>query len=118
MVLVVEDNPDVALVSCEMLDQLGYRSVAVSSGDAGLRKLDSGEEKFDLVFSDIVMAGQLDGLALARIVRERYPEMPILLASGYNKATEGASGEFEILSKPYRIGDLDQAIGRLLAAQR
>jgi PAS domain S-box-containing protein len=117
-VLVVEDNPDVALVSCEMLDQLGYRTVAVNSGDAGLRKLDSGEEKFDLVFSDIVMAGQLDGLALARIVRERYPGLPILLASGYNKATEGASGEFEILSKPYRIGDLDQAIGRLLAAQR
>ena len=70
------------------------------------------------MFSDIVMAGQMDGIALARIVRERRPDLPILLATGYSKAAEAAQDEFAILRKPYQITQLSRAIAKVIAQAR
>jgi len=72
----------------------------------------------DLVFSDIVMAGELDGVGLARRLREEIPGIPILLATGYSQAAERIGAEFPILRKPYRINDLSQAVTAVLASAR
>ena len=69
----------------------------------------------DLVFSDIVMPGKMDGLDLARTIREKHPDLPVLLASGYSDAAQNARSEFPILRKPYQIHELNQALSQLVA---
>ncbi|MBV9456784.1 MAG: PAS domain S-box protein, partial [Bradyrhizobium sp.] len=73
-VLVVEDNPEVLAVCVSMLEQLGYETYAVSGPLAALEVIES--RNFDLVLSDIVMPGGMDGAALANIIRARKPELP------------------------------------------
>ena len=110
-VLLVEDNPDVASVSVSLLEQLGYTVQRVADAEAALRAIE--HDGIDLVFSDIVMPGKMDGLALAQRLRQIRPALPILLATGYSDAAVNASGEFPILRKPYEIHELSQAIARL-----
>ncbi len=116
-ILLVEDNPDVADVSVGMLEQLGYTVRLANDAASGLELIEAGVE-FDLVFSDIVMAGALDGVELARKIRELRPGLPVLLATGYSSAAASGSQEFPILRKPYELGELARAIIRLLAARR
>jgi PAS domain S-box-containing protein len=114
-VLVVEDNPDVAEVAAGLLEQLGSQPRVVGSAEAALRALRNGE-KPDVLFSDIVMAGEMDGLALARRVRAEWPDLPILLTTGYSQNAENVAKEFTILPKPYELPDLNRALGSVLAA--
>jgi len=99
-VLVVEDNLHVGEVSVLLLQELGYSVTSISRPAAALDLLSQGE-KFDLIFSDIVMPGDMDGLTFARELRRRYPCLPVLLATGYSSAAERAGSEFPILRKPY-----------------
>jgi PAS domain S-box-containing protein len=110
-VLLVEDNPDVASVSASLLEQLGYIVHRVPDAESALREIE--RDGFDLVFSDIVMPGKMDGLGLARRLREIRPELPILLATGYSEAAADVRGDFPILRKPYEIHQLSQAIANL-----
>ncbi len=110
-VLLVEDNPDVASVSRNLLEQLGYNVRKVADAETALREIERNE--IDLVFSDIVMPGGLDGLGLAHRLREIRPDLPVLLATGYSDAAAGVRGEFPILRKPYEIHQLSRAIASL-----
>ena len=110
-VLLVEDNPDVASVSSNLLEQLGYTVRRATDAETALREIE--RNNIDLVFSDIVMPGKMDGLDLARRLREIRPDLPILLATGYSDAAAGARGDFPILRKPYEIHQLSQAIAKL-----
>jgi PAS domain S-box-containing protein len=110
-VLLVEDNPDVASVSMSLLEQLGYVVHKVADAEAALREIERSE--IDLVFSDIIMPGKMDGLALARRLREIRPHLPVLLATGYSDAAANVRGDFPILRKPYEIHQLSQAITKL-----
>jgi CheY-like chemotaxis protein len=110
-VLLVEDNPDVASVSISLLEQLGYTVRRVADAEAALRAIE--HDGVDLVFSDIVMPGKMDGLALAHRLRQIRPGLPILLATGYSEAAINVRGDFPILRKPYEIHELSQAIARL-----
>ena len=112
IVLLVEDNPEVALVSTSLLEQLGYTVRRVPDAETALREI--AYDDIDLVFSDIVMPGKMDGLSLARRLREMRPDLPILLATGYSDAAAGVLGDdFPILRKPYEIHQLSQAIANL-----
>ncbi|WP_213772737.1 PAS domain-containing sensor histidine kinase [Bradyrhizobium sp. dw_78] len=110
-VLLVEDNPDVASVSTSLLEQLGYTVRKVSDAETALREIE--RSAVDLVFSDIVMPGKMDGLGLAHRLRELRPNLPVLLATGYSDAAVNARGDFPILRKPYEIHQLSQAIAKL-----
>jgi CheY-like chemotaxis protein len=110
-VLLVEDNPDVASASAGLLEQLGYSVRWVSSAEAALQEIEN--YGFDLVFSDIVMPGRMNGLGLARAIRQRHPSMPILLATGYSEAAQDARTDFPILRKPYRVEELSRALAQL-----
>jgi len=107
-ILVVEDNPDVQAVAMALLEQLNYRSIAVEDARAALDFLATGTA-VDLVFSDVVLPGKLDGLGLAKSINERYPRLPVLLTSGYSKALASRHG-LPILRKPYQISALAEAI--------
>jgi len=110
-VLLVEDNPEVASVSAGLLEQLGYTVRRVANAEAALREIEL--DGVDLVFSDIVMPGKMDGLGLARHLRAKRPRLPILLATGYSDAAVNVRGDFPILRKPYEIHQLSQAIAKL-----
>jgi PAS domain S-box-containing protein len=113
-ILLVEDNPDVAAASAGLLEQLGYAVRWVSNAEAALAEIDG--NAIDLVFSDIVMPGKMDGLALAQAIRTKYPRLPILLATGYSDTLRRTSLGFQILRKPYEIHELSQALSKVSAA--
>ncbi|PLR21005.1 hybrid sensor histidine kinase/response regulator [Caulobacter zeae] len=108
-ILLVEDNPDVADVATGLLERLGHQVRVANNAATALSALQHGAPP-DLVFSDIVMAGEMDGLELARLLRERHPNLPVLLATGYSQAAENLGGEFRILRKPYSLEALKAAI--------
>jgi PAS domain S-box-containing protein len=110
-VLLVEDNPDVAVASTGLLEELGYAVRWASDVDAALSEIAA--DGIDLVLSDIVMPGKMDGLALARLLKQKHPGLPILLATGYSEAARNAAAEFPILRKPYQIHELNEALSRL-----
>ena len=113
-ILLVEDNPDVAAASTGLLEQLGYAVRWVSNAEEALAEIDGAG--IDLVFSDIVMPGKMDGLALAQAIRGKYPRLPILLATGYSDTLRKVSLGFQILKKPYEIHELSQALAKVSAA--
>ncbi len=112
-VLVVEDSRDVAEVTSSLLEQLGYRVVRAENAAEALRHLQQGIG-VDLLFSDIVMPGAINGLGLAQICQERFPDIPVLLTSGFSDAAEAADGRFDILRKPFELSALEHAIDAAL----
>ena len=111
-ILVVEDNAEVRHVAVSLLEQLGYRTIEAEHAAAAIDVLAAGAS-VALVFSDVVLPGQTDGLALARIVAERYPSLPVVLTTGYTKVFETAP-EFPVLRKPYQISALGRVIQQSL----
>ena len=111
-VLLVEDNPDVANASTGLLEQLGYSVRWVPNAETALQEIE--KNGIDLVFSDIVMPGHLDGLGLARIIKQQYPRLPILLATGYSEAARSVRSDFSILRKPYELHELSRALSALI----
>ena len=114
--LLVEDNPDVTEVSADLLEKLGYEVHTAGDAQAALEALETRE--FDLVVSDIVMAGPMDGLGLARAVRQRYPDLPLVLVTGYSSSAALADPEFAVLRKPYQLEDLSRATAKVIAESR
>ncbi len=113
-VVMVEDNAQVADVSVMLLEQLGFDVIRLDRPASALELL-AKRHDVALVFSDIVMPGDMDGLAFARVVREKFPQLPVLLATGYSSAAERAEAHFPILRKPYDAETLGAAIRKALA---
>ncbi|MGJ3263902.1 MAG: PAS domain S-box protein, partial [Salinarimonas sp.] len=109
-VLVVEDNREVGGFATQTLQDLGFETTWAASAEEALAELDADPGRFDVVFSDVVMPG-MDGLALARVIRERVPGLPVVLTTGYSHvlAEEGLGG-FELVRKPYGADDLSRAL--------
>ena len=109
-VLVVEDNPDVGSFTTQTLGELGYAPMMVSDAMQALDLLRTQAAAFDVVFSDVVMPG-MNGIELGQEVRRLYPELPVVLSSGYSHvlAEKGDHG-FPLLHKPYSIEQLSQAL--------
>jgi PAS domain S-box-containing protein len=112
-VLLVEDNPEVAKATQLMLEQLGYSVRLVTDGAAALAAIDA--ERFDLVMTDIVMAGSVDGLGVATVIGQRKPDLPVLLVTGYSDAASRVVGEFTILRKPFQMAELSRTVAQMIA---
>ena len=116
-VLVVEDEPEVRRLAVAFLRTLGY--IPCEAGDAvtALEHLAKHPDT-DLLFTDIVLGGEMTGFELAAKAREQHPHLPVLFTSGYEYASMGidtrAFGSFELLRKPYRRGQLGTAARRVL----
>ena len=100
---------------CRSRSRVTYRSDCVRDGGTALALLLSGQ-KFDIIFSDIIMPGGMSGLDLARKVRQHFPHLPVLLSSGYARATGEVYREgFDIIAKPYSADSLADALRRTIA---
>ncbi|QQP92907.1 PAS domain S-box protein (plasmid) [Skermanella sp. TT6] len=109
-VLLVEDGDEVAALAEEMLASLGYEVTRVASAAAALGALADGRT-VDAVFSDVMMPGGMSGVALARELRLRRPDLPVLLTTGYEASAAGAVAEgIRVIAKPYRMAGLAAAL--------
>ncbi|GAA4032713.1 hybrid sensor histidine kinase/response regulator [Sphingomonas rosea] len=108
--LVVEDSAEVLELAIEILEAAGYRVTTADSGEAALRLFEKAEPgTFDLLFTDLVMPGGINGLMLADEVRARDPDIGILLTTGYNEELVIAGPDRhhkDVLGKPYRRAEL------------
>ncbi|HZV57592.1 MAG TPA: ATP-binding protein [Sphingobium sp.] len=113
-VLLVEDDSHVAELLVDMLDELGYSADWKLNAADALAALESGVRP-DLLLSDMVMPGAMNGLDLARTVRRKWPDMPVLLMTGYSAAASAVAREdIELLTKPYRMEQLREKLDALL----
>ena len=109
--LLVEDDDDVAALTGEMLQALGYAVTRAQNANVALGALANGNA-IDIVFSDVMMPGELDGLDLSQEIRRRHPGLPVVLTTGHVEAAKqkaDALGLY-VLPKPYRLTDLESAL--------
>jgi PAS domain S-box-containing protein len=99
-VLIVDDSAEVAEVTSSLFEHLGYQTLYRESAEAALQLLATGT-RVDLVFSDIVMPGTIDGVGLASEIRAQYPHLPVVLTTGYSDAARAAPADLRILRKPF-----------------
>lgn len=115
-ILVAEDEESVRSFVCRALEGEGHEVTGVPDGSEALRALSG--ERFDLLVTDIVMPG-LDGIALALKTTKDYPEMPVLLMTGYSAEQQRAHNMEElvatILLKPFSLKQICDAVAEALA---
>jgi len=119
-ILVVDDRAEVAALSCDMLQSLGYRVQVAHSAREALALVEALPESEwpQLLFSDLIMPGGMNGFALAREMRRRVPHIRVLLTTGFAGSSDGMNAdqgvEFEIIKKPYRLADLARRVRMVL----
>jgi PAS domain S-box-containing protein len=113
--LLVDDQPAVLAAAARMFTQLGYEVRAVENAAGALAELEL-DSDFALLFTDIVLPGGMDGLALSQVVVQRWPDIRILLTSGFSEHNLSQSGVpgAEILMKPYKRQDLIDRLNRIM----
>jgi len=114
LVLVVEDNTDVAQFASQLLGELGFETSLAANAQEAIEQLEERAAEIDIVFSDVVMPG-MSGIEFGRVVRERWSRLPVVLTSGYSDvlAEESRHG-FPLLHKPYSV----EALSRILREAR
>nr|WP_247893748.1 PAS domain S-box protein [Azospirillum endophyticum] len=113
-VLMVEDDPVVASSVAAALEDAGWTVLRAGTADEALPLL-AGDERIDLLFSDVVMPGRLSGIDLGREAGILRPGLPVLLTTGYSEDV-ARTGGIPVLSKPYRIDTLLQELHKAVAA--
>ncbi|UPK26932.1 hybrid sensor histidine kinase/response regulator [Bradyrhizobium sp. 195] len=117
-VLVVEDNIELANFAADGLTELGYSITLVDNATDALAELVIDADRFDVVFSDVVMPG-MTGLDLAQAIRDRGIDVPVVLTTGYSQALsqDGVAG-FDLVQKPYSIEELSRVLHRAARIRR
>jgi PAS domain S-box-containing protein len=119
-ILVVEDDPLVQGYVIAQLGSLGYRTLVAGDGASALALVDQGA-KFDLLFTDVIMPGGMNGRELADAVRLRRPGVRVLFTSGYTDNAIVHEGHLDpgvaLLGKPYRKSELSEKIREVLAGE-
>jgi PAS domain S-box-containing protein len=113
IILIVEDNQGLREALARQVTALGYRYMTAADAEQAMALLE--KQRFDLVFSDLVMPGEGDGLAVAQAVAARWPETKVILTSGYSGAVVQSAASTlppgtRFLSKPYRLAQLADAL--------
>lgn len=119
-ILVVEDSPEVSLITVEYLQELGHGAVAVADAERGLEELE--HRSFDAVITDVSLPG-MSGIKFAKELAAMYPHLPVVIASGYGALDlELVMGNRQstvlVLPKPYDMGMLDKALQTVASAAR
>ena len=118
LVLVVEDDDFIRMDAVDIFQEAGYRVLEAACADKALEHLQQRDD-IVLIFTDIEMPGSMDGLALAAMVRDRWPPIGILIASGRARPLAAQLPPFaRFLPKPYTPSQISHAVERVLADQR
>ncbi len=117
-VLVVDDEPTVRSVLAGLLSGLGYRCIVAANAVDAVLIIEANLFTLDLLVTDIRMPGELDGVDLANMVRERQPDVAVLLITGYAAAAtmkRAAGSGYRVLEKPFRHTQLQAAVAEELS---
>lgn len=119
-VLIVEDSPEVSLITVEYLQELGHAAVAVADAERGLEELE--HRRFDAVITDVSLPG-MSGIKFAKELAAMYPDLPVVIASGYGSLDlEFVMGHRKstvlVLPKPYDMAMLDKALQAVASTAR
>jgi PAS domain S-box-containing protein len=108
VILIVEDSDEVLALAREHLLELGYQVLTAPDGEEALELLQRVQYQIDLLFTDLIMPGSINGLSLAEELQRRAPHVPVLLTTGYNEdLVQGARAPgLDVLAKPYRRSEL------------
>jgi PAS domain S-box-containing protein len=113
-ILVVEDNEDVGRFSTELLQDLGYATRRADNAKQALALIAADHGAFDLVFSDVIMPG-MNGVEMATIIRQQYPDLPVVLTSGYSSVlAQNTDHGFELIQKPYSVEALSRTLRKVI----
>ena len=114
VVLVVEDESLIRSTAMDMVEEAGFEAIAASNADEAIRILESRND-IRAVFTDVQMPGSMDGLRLARVVRNRWPPVALIVTSGRANVQETdlpTGGRF--LRKPYEHAQIEAALRQLI----
>jgi CheY-like chemotaxis protein len=119
-VLVVEDEELVRQYAEKQFRELGFEVVSASNGNEALARLDeclAANKRVDLLFSDVMMSGGINGPELAKLAQEKQANLPVLFTSGYSENAISHQGRLQsgaiLLSKPWRRDDLAQKLEKM-----
>jgi DNA-binding NtrC family response regulator len=119
-ILVVEDNALVGAMASTMLSSMGYGPVVVVNASSAIAELER-PEPIALLLTDIVLPGGMTGIDLAREVRRRWPELPIVFMSGFadlSQVPDDFRATTKLLAKPFRLGQLSEAVVSALSGAK
>ncbi len=109
-ILLVEDNPQVADVSAQMLTAMGFQVEVAGRAREALDRLERSQARVDLLLTDVVMPDDMNGIDLATRARARFPSLPIIVISGYNDVVMPDGAVFPVLRKPVPYDELYRAV--------
>lgn len=117
-ILVVEDEDLIRLLITEELVEAGFEVCEAQTGDRAAALIEAAPAIFCLLVTDIHMPGHLDGIAVARLLRSRYPSVPIIYTTGRPDVLDSMAPQGTrdaVLPKPYAPSDLLKTVKRMLA---
>ena len=120
-VLVVEDDADARATLAAMVTELGYRVVEAENGASALPILEQ-ERPVNILLSDVIMPGGMNGVDLAKAARKRRPDIRVLFVSGYDRTIIARATRYDdslkLLNKPFSLTDLARELSALLPNRR
>lgn len=109
-VLIVEDEPIIRFYESQLAESAGFHTLTAGSADEALRALNDGGP-VQILLTDVAMPGMMDGIELANVVRERWPDIRIVIASSHVDSLEGdGRGQIVYLHKPFTEGQFIEAL--------
>ncbi|MCP2071641.1 UNVERIFIED_ORG: DNA-binding NtrC family response regulator [Pseudomonas lini] len=107
LILVVEDDQTILEFLCEILQEEGFDVEPRESADAALEFLEQSAGDVDLLLTDITMPGMLNGADLANVTGDRWPQIPLLIMSGYETPeSAGIKHHASFIAKPWALGQM------------
>ena len=118
--LLIDDDESVLANLCYFLRDKKYDVSSASDGLEGLKLLETEEQGFDLVITDLVMP-DISGVGLIAIIKKKFPSLPIIAITGWGEHPEALATEVQVdqvLEKPFELSELDKAINKLISSKK
>jgi DNA-binding response OmpR family regulator len=114
--LIIDDNKEILTALTDFLSKKKYDVVSASDGLDGLKLLETEQQGFDLVITDLVMPN-ISGVGLISIIKKKFPDLPVIAITGWGEHPEALATEAQanrVLEKPFDLSELDTVIRELL----
>jgi DNA-binding response OmpR family regulator len=118
--LIIDDNKEILSIFKDFFIKKRYEVFSASDGLEGLKLLETEEQGFDLVITDLVMPN-ISGVALISIIKKRFPDTPVIAITGWGEHPEALATEAQadkVLEKPFELSELDEVINELISSKK